>query len=389
MGLDKNGFKRKNYAEIYAETEVKAREFWGDDINTSERSAIGIFLRLFAWGLAKVWELAEKVYNSGFITKAEGVQMDYLTPLYNTKRNREQAATVTLAFTGAANYTITAGKQFVTQNDIYFVLTEDVTLNSLGNGAGRAVSMDVGVVGNVPANTITLQSEPDASVTSVTNPDAAIGGRDYETDAELLSRLLDSSAGNGSGTADAIRAEILEVPGVRAATVDQNYENVVVNGDEPKSIHAYVLGGDAQQVAEAIFRKKAAGIKPLGAQVLTVTDDSGEPQLVRFDFANEVQIYVEVDVTTNASYPADGTTRLKDEIVKVIGGTTSDGTIYVGSQMGEDVYISQVSRAVLTIPGIIDASIRIGKTAETLAATNIVIGKNEVAQTEPAKVTVI
>lgn len=389
MGLDKNGFKRKNYAEIFAETEVKAREFWGDDINTTERSSLGIFLRLFSWGIAKVWELAEKVYNSAFITKAEGVQMDNLTPYYNTKRNKEQAATVTLAFTGTPNYTITAGKQFVTQNDIYFTLTENVTLNSSGNGAGRAVSMDVGIVGNVPAGTITVQSEPDSSVSSVTNPDAAIGGRDYETDAELLSRLLDSSAGNGSGTANAIRAAILAVPGVRAATVIENYEDVAVNGNDPKSIHAYVLGGDSQDIAEAIFSKKAAGIKPMGSEVVAVTDDSGEPQLVRFDFAVQVPIYIEVDATTNVSFPVDGVRRVQDEIIKVIGGTANDGTIYVGSQMGEDVYISQITRAVLTIPGIIDASVRIGKTSGSLGTTNIVIGNNEVAQTDPAKVTVI
>lgn len=389
MGLDKNGFKRKNYAEIFAEAEIKAREFWGNDINTSERSSIGIVLRLFSWGVAKVWELAEKVYNSAYITKAEGVQMDNLTPLYNTKRNKEQAATVTLAFVGTPGYVVTAGKQFVTENDIYFTLTEDVTLNGTGNGAGRAVSMDVGTVGNVPADTITIQSEPDASITSVTNPDDAIGGRDYETDAELLSRLLDSSAGNGSGTANAIRAAVLAVPGVRAATVIENYENVVVDGNDPKSIHVYALGGDSQEIAEAIFSKKAAGIKPMGAQVLTVTDESGEPQLVRFDFAVEVPIYVEVDATTNVSFPVDGVTRIQDEVIKVIGGTANDGTIYVGSQMGEDVYISQISRAVLTVPGILDAVIRIRKASGSFAATNITIANNEVAQTDPAKVTVV
>jgi len=389
MGLDKNGFKRKNYAEIFAETEVKAREFWGDDINTSERSSLGIFLRLFSWGIAKVWELAEKVYNSAFITKAEGVQMDNLTPYYNTKRNKEQAATVTLSFTGTPNYTITAGKQFVTQNDIYFALTENVTLNSSGNGAGRAVSMDVGIVGNVPAGTITVQSEPDSSVSSVTNPDAAIGGRDYETDAELLSRLLDSSAGNGSGTANAIRAAILAVPGVRAATVIENYENVAVNGNDPKSIHAYVLGGNAQDIAEAIHDKKAAGIKTMGAQVKTVVDASGISKTIRFDFAAQVSVYIEVDITTNAGFPAGGDILIKDEMVRLIGGTASDGTIYIGLQMGEDVIISQLNRAVFNIPGIDDVKIRVGTVAGSLAATNLVIADNQVAQTDTMKVTVI
>lgn len=389
MGLDRNGFKRKNYAEIYAEMEVKAREAFGDDINMSERSPLGILIRLFSWALAKVWELAEKVYNSGFVTKAEGVQLDNLTPFFNTKRNTEQAAVVELAFTGTPGYTITAGKQYTTPNDIYFVLTEDVTLSAGGSGTGQAVCMDVGVVGNVPANTITVQAEPDTDVLTVNNPKSSEGGRDYETDVELLNRLLDSSAGIGSGTANAIRAAVLEVSGVRAATVVENYENVTVGGDDPKSIHVYVLGGDPNDIAEAIFSKKAAGIKPMGSQVVTVTDNSGESQIIRFDFAIEVQIFVEVEVTTTVAFPVDGVPRVKDEIVKLIGGTASDGTLYVGSQMGEDVFISQLTRAVFAIPGIVDASIKIGKTTGTLGTSNIVIQANEVAQTSPSKVTVI
>ena len=84
--LDGTGFKRKTYNDLQQEMDQRARELFGDDINTSERSPIGILIRLFAWFLGKSWELAEKVYNSGFVTKAEGVQLDNLTPLYNTQR---------------------------------------------------------------------------------------------------------------------------------------------------------------------------------------------------------------------------------------------------------------------------------------------------------------
>lgn len=389
MGLDRNGFKRKNYAELYDDMNIKARELFGDDVNTSERSPLGIFIRLYAYGLSKAWELAEKVYNSGFVTKAEGVQLDNLTPFFNTKRNAEQASLVTLAFTGTPNYTITAGKQYTTENDIYFELTEDVTLSAGGTGSGEAVCMDVGVVGNVPANTITVQAEPDADVLTVTNPAAATGGRDYETDPELLNRLLDSSAANGYGTANAIRAAVINVPGVRAATVIVNNENAVVDGNNPKSIHVYALGGDGAEIAEAIFSKMTAGIEPMGAELHTVYDDSGQPQIIKFDFAAEVPIYVEVDVTTDVAFPVDGNTRIQDEIVKVIGGTANDGTVYIGSQMGDDAIISQLTRKVFEVPGVIDAQVRIGKTAGTLGTTNIAILANQVAQTDPAKVTVI
>ncbi|WP_214849021.1 baseplate J/gp47 family protein [Exiguobacterium sp. s138] len=389
MGLDAKGFKKKNYAEIFDEMDIKARELFGDDINTSERSPLGILIRLFAWFHSKGWELAEKVYNSAFVGKAEGVQLDYLTPLYNTQRNPEQSSVVDLSFTGKPNFTILEGTQFTTDNDIYFVLTQDVLLNSSGIGTGSAVALFPGAVGNVPANTITIQAEPSADVYTVNNPLGATEGRDIETDTELVARLLDSTAGNGFGTTNSIRAAILEVPSVRAVSVIENNENTAVGGNDPKSIHAYVLGGDAQSIAEAIYEKKAAGIKPMGTQVRTVYDASGNAQTVRFDYAAQVSIYVEVDVTTNAGFPANGITLVKDEIVQLIGGTASDGTIYVGSQMGEDVIVSQLTRAVLNITGIDDAKVRIGTSAGTLGTANLVIADNQVAQTDTAKVTVI
>ncbi|WP_426353647.1 baseplate J/gp47 family protein [Exiguobacterium sp. R-39] len=389
MDLDKNGFKKKNYAEIYEEMDVKARELFGDDINTSERSPLGILIRLFAWFHSKGWELAEKVYNSGFVGKAEGVQLDYLTPLYNTQRNPEQSAVVDLSFTGTPNFTILEGTQFTTVNDVYFVLTQDVKLNASGAGTGSAVALFPGAAGNVPANTITIQAEPSADVLTVNNPLGSSEGRDIETDAELVARLLDSTAGNGYGTTNAIRAAILEVPGVRAVSVIENNENLAVGGNDPKSIHAYVLGGDAQMIAEAIYEKKASGIKPLGIQVRTVYDASGNAQTVRFDYAAQVNVYVEVDVTTNAGFPSNGITLVKDEVVKLIGGTASDGTIYIGAQMGEDIIISQITRAVFNITGIDDAKVRVGTSAASLGTANLVIADNQVAQTDTAKVTVI
>lgn len=389
MGLDAKGFKKKNYSEIQSEMDVKARELFGDDINTTERSPLGIIIRLFAWFHSKAWELAEKVYNSGFVGKAEGIQLDYLTPLYNTQRNPEQSAIVDLSFVGKPNFTILEGTQFTTENDVYFVLTQNVQLNAGGTGTGSAVALFPGAAGNVPANTITIQAEPSADITSVTNPLGSTEGREIETDAELVARLLDSTSGSGSGTTNSIRAAILEVPSVRAVSVIENYENTTVNGNEPKSIHAYVLGGDAQSIAEALYSRKAAGIKPLGAQVRTVIDDSGNSQTVRFDYAAQISIFVEVDVTTNAGFPANGQTLIKDEVVKLIGGTASDGTIYVGSQMGEDVIISQITRAVFNITGIDDAKVRIGTSAGTLGTTNLVIADNQVAQTDTAKVTVV
>lgn len=388
--LDGTGFKRKTYNELQQEMDQRARELFGDDINTSERSPIGILIRLFAWFLGKSWELAEKVYNSGFVTKAEGVQLDNLTPLYNTQRIAEQSARVTLSFTGTPNYTILTGTQFATENDILFTLTEDVTLDGLGSGTGIAYAVETGAAGNVLANTITVQAEPDVDVLTVNNPENATGGREEETDSELVNRLLDSSAAGGSGTGNSIRARLLGVTGVRAASVIENNTMATVDGNEPKSIHVYVLGGESEDVAQAIFEKKSAGIGTNGAEIINVEDASGNNQVIKFDYAVEVPIYVNADVTTNNAYPADGAAQVQDAIIRYIGGLAQDGTEYNGLGMGDDVVWSKLVQTILSqVEGIEDVTLTIGKTAGSLSASNIAIEAEEVAQTDVSKVEVV
>lgn len=387
--LDGTGFKRKTYYDLQQEMEQRARELFGDDINTTERSPIGIIIRLYAWFLGKTWELAEKVYNSGFVTKAEGVQLDNLTPLYNTRRIAEQSAQVTLDFTGTANYTIFSGTQFATESDILFTLTEDVTLDAVGAGSGIAVAEQTGATGNVLANTITIQAEPDIDVLTVNNVDNATGGREEETDSELVNRLLDSSASGGSGTGNSIRARLLGVTGVRAASVIENNTMDVVDGNEAKSIHVYVLGGAERDVADAIFEKKAAGIATNGTEVVTVEDASGNDQTIKFDYAVQVPVYVNADVTTNSSYPSDGNQRVEDAIIRYIGGLAQDGTEYNGLGMGDDVIWSRLVQTILgSVEGVEDVTVTIGKEAGLLGSSNIVIESEEVAQTDVTKIEV-
>lgn len=387
--LDRNGFKRKNFADLQAEMETKAKELFGENVNLTLKSPLGILIWLFAWFLSKVWELAEKVYNSAFVTKAEGVQLDYLTPFYHTSREPEQYAFVTLAFTGTPHYTILEGNRYETKSGIDFALTENVELDSQGNGSGKAICLTPGVIGNVEANTITVQSEPSADVFTVTNPEKAEGGREEETDDELKKRLFNSGAGGGSATPNAILAAVLGVPGVRAANIAVNNTNEPANGLPPKSFQVYTLGGDSQAIAEAIFSKGAGGIEPFGTTSVTVEDIAGNTHTVKYTPATAIDIFSNVNVTTDSTFQANGITQIKDAIIALIGGTASDGTTYTGLNMGEDVIYSRVLTAVMGVQGVTDATVTIGTTVETQGTANIVINANEVAQIDSDKISVV
>ncbi|MED4933985.1 baseplate J/gp47 family protein [Heyndrickxia coagulans] len=379
--LDRNGFSKETYSDLIDEMEAKAKELFGEDINTKAYTPLGIILRIFAWFLSILWDNNERVYNSRFIKKAEGIQLDYHGGNRNLPREPATNSYTTLQFTGVPGYLIETGREFTTKSNIYFMLIEDVTLDSSGNGSGQAVSVETGSNNNVAANTITEQAEPVEEIYTVTNPVPATGGTDRESDDNYKKRLLQANEGGGKSTANAVISALLNVPGVQSATAVFNKTMAVdADGNPPKSIHAYVLGGTKEDIAEALFNSVSGTSQTVGQQEVTVTDISGYDHVVRFDYAEEVPIYVRLTIKTNAKFEADGIEQLKNKIVEKIGGVDSDGIIQNGLEMGQTVVISQLYNAVYQVNGLDDVTIEIGTDSTNLGTSNILIAQRQVAR---------
>ena len=380
--LDRNGFTKKTYSDLIDEMEEKAKELFGENVNTKSYTPLGIILRVVAWFLSILWDNVERVYNSSFVKKAEGVQLDYLGANRSLTREPATNSYTTLEFTGIPGYVIETETQFSTQSGIYFMLTEDVTLNLSGTGSGEAVSVETGSGTKVAANTITEQAEPVEEIYTVNNPVAASGGADKETDDNYRKRQLQANEGGGKGTANAIISALLNVPSVQSATAIFNRTmETDEEGNPPKSVHAYVLGGVKEDIATALFNSVGGATQTVGMQEVTVTDVSGYDHIIRFDYAEELPIYVKLTIQTNAEFETDGITQLKDSIIGKIGGTDSIGVIQNGLDMGKPVIISQLYNAVYQVAGLDDVTIEIGTSQDQLRATNITVAQRQVAQT--------
>lgn len=368
--LDSNGFHKKTYSELLDEMEAKAKELFGEDTRLASDGFMGVFLKLFAWFLSIVWELAERVYYSAFLSSAEGVQLDRYGSDKGIYRDIAVESYVTLNFTGIPNFLIPMEKQFSTESNIYFMLIENVQMDANGSGSGQAVCMAKGVIGNAAPNTITMQAEPIEEITSVTNLEFATGGDDAETDDQYRARIRQNNQGSGKSIPDAVLSALLNTTGVRSSSVIWNKTDVVDgDGNLPHSVHAYVLGGNPDDVAQALFNSVAGGIAFNGQTAVTVYDVAGNPHEVRFDFATEVPIYVNLTITTDTDFAADGVSQLQNSIIDK-----------VGRQMGKPVIYSQLFNAVYQIIGIDDVTILISRDPAALSNINIAIAPREVAQ---------
>lgn len=387
--LDSNGFTKMEYADILDDMQSKAQEMFGEDVNTSATTPLGVILRIFAWFISICWDNAEQVFNSAFVKKASGVQLDYLGGNHGIQREPATNSYVELSFTGTPGYLINIGTQFTTISGIYFTMIEDVTLDGSGSGSGQAVSATTGAGNNVGANTITEQAEPVEDITTITNAQPSSGGMDAEDDYAYQQRLLSSNEGSGKATTNAVISALLNTAAVRSAIAIFNPTmQADVDGNPPKSVHAYVLGGLASDIAQSLFNSVSGGTETVGAQQVTLQDLSGNDHVIKFDYAEEIQIYAKLSVTTNSDFEADGATQIQDAIVAYIGGVDSKGVQDNGLGMNEGVKISRLYNAVYKVNGIDDVSIQIGLSTAALGTSNIDIAPRQVAQTAVANIEV-
>lgn len=388
--LDKNGFQKKTYADLLDDMNAKAKELFGEDTRVTSDGFLGIFIKLYAWFLTVIWELAERVYFSGFLSDAEGVQLDRLGGNRGITREPASESYVDITITGKPGFLVETETQFTTESDIYFFLIEDVLLDAGGTGTGQAVCMTKGAIGNVAANTIVLQAEPVEEIETVTNAAGATGGMDEETDSQYRARIRQNNEGSGKAIPNAIVSSLLNTTAVRSATVIWNSTNEVDGeGNVPHSIHAYVLGGKPEDIAAALFDSVAGGINYNGNTAVTVKDIAGMDHEVKFDMATEVPIYLQLSITTDLEFEKDGALQIKDNIVNKIGGVDSRGVQITGSQMGQPVILSQLFNAVYQVNGITDVTITIGRSLDALSDVNISIAPREVAQTTVDNIEVI
>lgn len=382
MALDKNGFKRKSYSDLVDSMSAKVKGKFGADANTTERSVLGIIIRIMAWFLSLLWQDTEDVYHSAYRKTAEGVQLDMLLPYAGITRNLADFAYGQIEIRGTPNHFIGSGFFVSTNTDIFFQTLYDLTLNSEGVGTVDIVSSEIGAQGNVGANTITQIVNPDADIKSVNNPLKTNGGREKETDAEARERADITVEGIGSATTAAIRTNLLKLSSIRSAKVIENYSDVVDQyGTPPRSIQAFVLGGSDEEIAIAIHEKKAGGIQPYGTTYVEVLDLSGDVKKIGFTRANEINIYIKVSLATNTSFSSNGTEQIRTALIRYIGGTDVSNNAYSGLNMGDDVIVSRLIARTYSVDGIEDVTIEVSNDGTNYSDANVVIGLEEVAQT--------
>lgn len=387
FGLNSNGFNRMRYADIIAEMNSRAKSVFGADVNLSEHSPLGMFFKVIAFSMAVIWQLAEYVYYGAYKDTAEGYQLDGVCQYIGITRKPASYATGTVTFTGTVGTVIPL--QFLVSTGTYQFWTQRIaTIPSGGTVDVPIRAIELGNTSNVLANTITTIVNPLTGVTAVTNALATTGGADVETDEALRARYDESISLGGASTTSAIEAELLQVQNVVDARVIENVTMATVDGIPAKSFESTVYGGTNADIADAIYRTKAAGVQAFGDIIVPITDDYGQVHNIGFSRVAEIIVYVNVALTTDDDFPVDGMTTIETNIIKYIGGTDADSTKYYGLGLGDDVVYTKIIGICHSVAGVTDVTVTLSTDNITFTAANVAIATGEVAVTDYAKVVI-
>jgi hypothetical protein len=162
-----------------------------------------------------------------------------------------------------------------------------------------------------------------------------------------------------------------------------------VDGVPAKAFESTVYGGTNADIADAIYRTKAAGIQAFGDIIVPITDDYGQVHNIGFSRVAEITVYVNVVLTTDTElFPVDGMTTIETNIIKYIGGTDADSTKYYGLGLGDDVVYTKIIGICHSVAGVTDVVVTLSTDNITFTAANVAIATGEVAVTDYAKVVI-
>ena len=387
FGLNTNGFNRMRYADIIAEMNSRAKSVFGADVNLSEYSPLGMFFKVIAFSMAVIWQLAEYVYYGAYKDTAEGYQLDGVCQYIGITRKPASYATGTVTFTGTVG-TVIPLRLLVSTGTYQFWTQQIATIPSGGTVDVPIRALELGNTSNVLAGTITTIVNPLTGVSSVTNALTTTGGADIETDEALRNRYDESISLGGASTTSAIEAELLQVQNVVDARVTENVTMATVDGVPAKAFEAMVYGGVNADIADAIYRTKAAGVQAFGDIIVPITDDYGQVHNIGFSRVAEITVYVNVTLATDDDFPVDGMTTIETNIIKYIGGTDADSTKYYGLGLGDDVVYTKIIGICHSVAGVTDVVVTLSTDNITFTAANVAIATGEVAVTDYAKVVI-
>ena len=264
-----------------------------------------------------------------------GAELDsYIKSRSGLTRNPPTYASGVLQVTG--NGTVQAGDLFESAGGIQFAATATVEISDTGEVPVRCTQP--GVVGNLPAGSVTMMPVQLAGIVSVSNSDTFTGGYDAETDQAYFDRyILRLQTPPTSGNQYHYRAWALEVTGVGGVQIYS-----LGHGDN--TVDVVLIDVDGQPADEELVGRVQAHIDP-GSQGL----GAGEAPIGAYCYVSAAEA-VELDLSLTVQTLPGAEQAAVTAAVKAAVAAYLKGIAFAQDY----VSYAQIAAAILGAEGVLD-----------------------------------
>lgn len=360
---EKTGFSVQEPQEVREEiAQSWINAFKSDDtpdINTAPETPQGQIID--AETLAITQKDAELAFLANMFNPktARGIWQDALAEIYFIKRKKAVNSRCYCVLTGLKGTVIEKGSKIQSSADgTYWNLLETVTINGNSSVTALFECESEGAIIASP-NTLNKIITTVAGWDTVNNIQSATVGTLEESQQAFEKHRYDSVALNSRGTTSSVYARVLQLDNVVGCYVVDNKTNIVKTIDDydlkPHSIYVAVLGGNNQEIAEAIYKSLSAGCDYNGNTTIDVTDENTKAvESVTFMRPVQQNVYIKVNLF-NKDLPNDYEDLIKNAVINNFYGLDQEVEI-AGEKlsriiMHDDVYSSRF------LPSILNANI--------------------------------
>lgn len=383
--IDATGYHYADFPTFLAFFQAGYQNIYGADVYLGDDSQDGQWLAVQAQAAFDSAAAGASTFNSFSPVTAQGVGLSRLVKLNGLERNISSNSTAQLVVVGTA-FTVISNGIAVDALQQQWALPSSVTIPSGGTITVTGTAVVSGALNALP-NTITSIFTPTLGWQTVNNPAAATAGAGVETDAELRTRQIFSTANPSNTVLEGTVGAVGNVDGVIAV---QPYENDTdstdANGLPPHSIAIVVVGGDEDSIAAAIQVHKTPGTNTYGTTTVPTVDSKGMPLDINFFYATDATIGVQVTITPLTGFDPSYEALIQDAISAFLQTPAQP--------IGADIIITKLyplaylNGAPQSLTYNVD-SIQIKKNAGSFGTSNIQLLFNEDAICAPSNVVII
>lgn len=377
--VTEEGFIPKRQDEIKTSLQNLWISVYGNDVQLSEESTNGQQIGGLSEALADVWDMAGEVYGAFLVGQVVGRVQELLYELNGMTRNKANESTVILTITGTPLITVSAGFQASTESGLTFETSDDIDIEVGGTVSIQGTATITGA-NEALAGTVTKIVTVVPGVDEVTNLVDTEPGTSKEQDPLFRLRQTLSTGTPGQNMLESLFGQLSDLDGVIAVRVYQNRTSVIdANGLDPNSFMPVVKGGDDSAIADITWINTPGGIGSVGNTTINIIDGQGFGQAVKFERPPDVDIFVDITLTKDADYPADGDEVIRQTIVDYTLGILLEETGFAGFGIGEDVLISRIYTPINRVQGHEITLLEIGLSFGALSGGNVAIDFNDIS----------